>query len=1835
MKITNYLRRQLWRVTLSVGFAVSVVLPAFSQAPPNDNFTSRFVLTGLTAVASGNNQLATRETGEPAHAGSPAYASLWWTWQAPCDGVVQFTVTNFSNPLTRWAWYTGDALTNLSVVATNSAATNRVVEFVVVSNTVYQIAVDRLYWSVPTTFTLRLGVKTLLLAEPLPESRLPAGIAANLRVRNTETEHALARVDYFVSGNLAATTNQDPFDCTWAPGPPGRYSVMARATNSIGELRESPLIWINVVPPNDFFSGPAIIPGGAVSYELAGENLYATAEAGEPAHAGRAARKSLWWSWTPKYSGLATFKITSDVYAPSLAIYTGEAITNLTVVAANTNSSAPLQAQFNAQAGTTYRIAVDGSFGGSNGAVRVQMNLATLLLAEPLPESRIAAGSAAKLRVLNTETDHPLARVDYFASSNVVASTDQAPFDASWVPSVPGRYSVMARATNSIAERRESPVVWINVVPSNDFFVGPTIIPGDVVSYELAGENLYATAEPGEPAHAGQAAKRSLWWSWTPQYSGLATFTITSDVYGPSLAIYTGDAITNLALVTANTNSSAPLQAQFNAQAGTTYRIAVDGMFSGPNGDVRVQLNLTTLRFVNAPWLHTTTGKTLNLAITNYESDHPIEVLQVLLGSNVVTDALTGPWIFQWGTNVPGEYTFSCSGTNSAGQTRVSDVLTVLVSPANDDFADALEIPSLADQIAYAECINAFATREPGEPVHYAPYESGSVWFAWTAPWSGRAYFSTEGSSISTYIAIYTGDCLTNLTLVSTNSSTIVPVQQGVRYHIAAVTTGGWQGPARISIYPPPPNNDFAAALELSGTSGTFSGSNYSANPEPGEPLSSTDTGASIWWRWLAPSYGDFVLAPLDTSGSTALYAVYLGSEVSNLTTVVAPMGVGVGSAPSFRARPGRSYYLRFSGGGANPMYGQLSASYTFTQVTNVPANDYFEDRIALPGATNLITADNSGASIEPGEPVLGGYPCSGKTLWWSFTAPEKGLFQVYTEGIGFGTAWGIFRGNQWNALTLAQANWGPNSIRVDLQAGEEVQIAVDGTFGAAGPLTLKTEFYTVPLNDAFTNSIHLQGTNVAVSGENFAASTEPGEYLPAGLPGRTVWYSWAAPTTGKVTVRTWLGAVYTGAAIDHLNFIKAGNGEFTFMAEEGRVYHLQVDGGGWFNLSLDLLPCPGPPNDNFANAYELYFYDYMREWLALATAEPGEPAHMNGPFKSLWWRYEAPINGTLDVWRVDGSATNVVIAIYSGTSLDTLSLLNKGTNRAIADVTCRSLYYIAVAADPSCNGEIMLRAGVTGHSSPTTIPGNLLCDASFETGQPDCWQQVGGSVYFMNQGPMDGQYYLALGASSSIYQDFDTVPGRVYQVRFAYCANVDQSLARANVKWDTNLLGQVSVLSGQQTVWNWAEFTVVATNTRSRLTIENMFGVFSIDCASVLRMDEPPSIVQPPASVSTLAGGTAAFSVVAGGTAPLAYQWWFADSPLPAATRKALSLNCVTTNQAGQYFVVVTNGFGSITSAPARLYVESPASPTIVLQPYSDNVPVGGYFALSVAAVGSPPLSYQWFLNGSPLTDATNRHLVFPAFQTINAGTYTVRVSNLTEGVVSLPATLTPVTNLQSGGLVLMANRFTEVGVSSEMPIFDYDGATKLNCVDSDYVAQLYAGPTIAALRPVSSLRTFLSGFDAGIFNGEWISLPNVQAGSLGYFQVRVWQREYGLSYEEARALGSKFGRSEIVTCYPGGTPPGLPPTPGRVVSGWHSFNLQAGMPEFIVGRIQLSGRNPDGTAVWSLQGQAGYLYLIERCTTNLMWQPFTVLTNSTGSATFSDPAPSNPAWYRARILE
>jgi hypothetical protein len=86
-----------------------------------------------------------------------------------------------------------------------------------------------------------------------------------------------------------------------------------------------------------------------------------------------------------------------------------------------------------------------------------------------------------------------------------------------------------------------------------------------------------------------------------------------------------------------------------------------------------------------------------------------------------------------------------------------------------------------------------------------------------------------------------------------------------------------------------------------------------------------------------------------------------------------------------------------------------------------------------------------------------------------------------------------------------------------------------------------------------------------------------------------------------------------------------------------------------------------------------------------------------------------------------------------------------------------------------------------------------------------------------------------------------------------------------------------------------------------------------------------PPSITTQPTNQTVVVGGTASFTVVAGGTLPLSYRWNFNGTNLSGATNTTLTLTNVQLSQAGNYAVVVTNLYGSVTSSSAVLTVNLP----------------------------------------------------------------------------------------------------------------------------------------------------------------------------------------------------------------------------------------------------------------------------------------------------------------------
>jgi hypothetical protein len=252
----------------------------------------------------------------------------------------------------------------------------------------------------------------------------------------------------------------------------------------------------------------------------------------------------------------------------------------------------------------------------------------------------------------------------------------------------------------------------------------------------------------------------------------------------------------------------------------------------------------------------------------------------------------------------------------------------------NDDFANAT---FLSGSTVITNASNAGATKQPGEPMHAGDAGGKSVWWSWTAPFTGSVVMHTTGSSFDTLLAIYTGDAVSTLTLVAANDQDLTDplggdtsrvkfnAVGGVIYFIAVDGFNGASGTIVLTIEPPPrpPNDNFAERITLSGSTVITNGTNRDATREEGEPEHAGEAGGKpVWWTWTAPSAGTTTIWTLGSDFDTVL-AVYSGETVDDLTVLAAndqdPLG-GDTSRVTFSTRAGARTKSQSMAGTQNPV---------------------------------------------------------------------------------------------------------------------------------------------------------------------------------------------------------------------------------------------------------------------------------------------------------------------------------------------------------------------------------------------------------------------------------------------------------------------------------------------------------------------------------------------------------------------------------------------------------------------------------------------------------------------------------------------------------------------------------------------------------------------------------------------------------------------------------------------------------------------------------------------------------------------------------------------------
>lgn len=147
----------------------------------------------------------------------------------------------------------------------------------------------------------------------------------------------------------------------------GSYTVVV--ANDQGVATSEPAVLRLILPPAaiaDNFADrvPLLESSGLVSWN----NTNASLEPGEPNHAGKPGGKSIWYTWTAPSTGIATFSAIGSAFDTLLAVYTGNSVSNLTLIESDEDRGGFFTSilRFNAVAGTEYQIAIDG-FGGASG----------------------------------------------------------------------------------------------------------------------------------------------------------------------------------------------------------------------------------------------------------------------------------------------------------------------------------------------------------------------------------------------------------------------------------------------------------------------------------------------------------------------------------------------------------------------------------------------------------------------------------------------------------------------------------------------------------------------------------------------------------------------------------------------------------------------------------------------------------------------------------------------------------------------------------------------------------------------------------------------------------------------------------------------------------------------------------------------------------------------------------------------------------------------------------------------------------------------------------------------------------------------------------------------------------------------------------------------------------------------------------------------------------------------------------------------------------------------------------------------------------------------------
>lgn len=645
---------------------------------------------------------------------------------------------------------------------------------------------------------------------------------------------------------------------------------------------------------------------------------------------------------------------------------------------------------------------------------------------------------------------------------------------------------------------------------------------------------------------------------------------------------------------------------------------------------------------------------------------------------------------------------------------------------------------------------------------------------------------------------------------------------------------------------------------------------------------------------------------------------------------------------------------------------------------------DTYNLKIGTPASQPAITVQPVGQSVAAGSSTILSVTATG--------APPL-AYQWQKDGVPIAGA----TRSTWPLASVQPATTG--SYTVSVSNSVSTLISNSASIVVLSPLA----------NDNFANAPAISGSTGSVTGLNNGATGEPGEptHAVTAATASSVWYRWTAPATGTAIFENagpipMFIAAYTGSAVDTLTrAAPAGNWRYAFHATGGTTYAIALGSAnrgefGNFTLNWRMIL-----NDNFEDAEAIT----GRAGTVIgnnngATGQTGEPNHAVGSSAistSVWYRWTPAETGLAALRALLGPTTPLVVAVYTGPSLTSLTRVTSATSgtTTYVPVAAGTTYYIAV--------------GSTAYTA-----GPFAFD----------WSTIGQPVIISQSG---GGSYTAGSSATFTVRDISHLPV-TYQwfkndVPIAGASNATFALTNLQPSDGATYSVRVSNALGTATSTGFAPLVILLPPPNDNFAAaQPVFGLNgSITGTNVNATGEPGE----PAHWNNSGTGSSVWyrwTAPTGGLAVIDTVGSTFDTVLAVYTGDTLAslVRVVQDDDRGggrtsqvsfaaisgtTYWIAVG---GNFLSARGALTLGWQLSPTLAIAaaPISQTIGIGGSATFTVQATG-PGITYQWNRNGTAIPGATAPSLTVADVQSGSDASYTVTISNSSGSLTSAPATL------------------------------------------------------------------------------------------------------------------------------------------------------------------------------------------------------------------------------------